>query len=92
MFAVCTGLPNSKETKLGMSNQKASPSTGKNDGVVGVTHHAWKCFSTAISDEVDISEVPGCQLLRVLCEINKNYFKDWCLNDSQSTYVIFIAL
>ena len=33
-FSGCTVLPNSKETKLGRSDQKGSPSAGKNTGVV----------------------------------------------------------
>ena len=53
----------SKETELGSSNQEASPSTGKNTGVVLVPCGAWKCVPTAICSGVDISEVPGCQLL-----------------------------
>ena len=34
VFSDCTVLPDSKETKLGSSNQEASPSAGKNTGVV----------------------------------------------------------
>ena len=34
MFPGCTVLPDSNKTKLGSSNQEASPSTGKNTGVV----------------------------------------------------------
>ena len=56
--------PDSKETELGNSNQEASPSAGKNTKVVLVPCHAWKCVPTAISDGVDISEVPGCHLLQ----------------------------
>ena len=33
-FSGCTVLPDSKETKLGSSNQEASPSAGKNTGLV----------------------------------------------------------
>ena len=55
--------PDSKETELQSSNQKASPSVGKNIGVVLVSCCTWKCVPTAISDGVDISEVPGCHLL-----------------------------
>ena len=50
-------LPYSEEIKLGSSDQEASPS-------VGVPFHAWKCVPAAISDSVDISEVPGCHLLQ----------------------------
>ena len=32
--------------------------------VVLVPYCAWKCIPTANSDGVDISEVPGCHLLR----------------------------
>ena len=34
MFPDCIVPPDSKETKLGSSNQEASPSAGKNTGVV----------------------------------------------------------
>ena len=34
MFSGCTVPPDSKETKLGSSDQEASPSAGKNTGVV----------------------------------------------------------
>ena len=54
----------SKDTKLGSSNQEASPSAGKNAGIVLVTCRAWKCVPTAISSGVDISEVPEYHLLQ----------------------------
>ena len=54
----------SKETELGTSNQEASPLAGKNTRVVLVSCRARKCAPTAISGGVDISEVPGCHLLR----------------------------
>ena len=57
-------LPDSKETELGSSDQEASPSAGKNTGVVLVPCWCWKCIPTAISGGVDISEVPGCHLLQ----------------------------
>ena len=56
--------PDSKETELGSSDQEASPSAGKNTGLVLVPFRAWECVPTAISSGVDISEVPGCHLLR----------------------------
>ena len=49
MFSGCTVLPDSKETEFGNSDQEASPSTGKNTGVVLVPCRAWKCVPTAIS-------------------------------------------
>ena len=54
MFSGCTVPPDSKETKLGSSDQEASPSASKN----------FKCAPTAIFGGVDISEVPGFHLLR----------------------------
>ena len=64
MFSRCTVLPDSKENEFGSSDQEASPSAGKNTGIVLVPCRAWKCVPTAISGGVDISEVPGCHLLR----------------------------
>ena len=64
MFSGCTLPPDSKETELGSSDQEASPSAGKNTGIVLGPSRAWKCVPTAISGGVDISEVPGCHLLR----------------------------
>ena len=64
MFSGCTVPPDSKETKLGSSNKEASPSAGKNTGVVLLSCHAWKCVPTAIFGGVNISEVAGCHLLR----------------------------
>ena len=55
--------PNSKETKLGSSNQEASPSVGKNTGIVLVPCNAWKIVPKSISSGVDISENPSCHLL-----------------------------
>ena len=64
MFSGCTMPPNSKETKLENSDQEASPSAGKNTGIVLVPYCAWKCVPTAISGGMDISEVPGLHLLQ----------------------------
>ena len=47
----------SKETKLGSSNEEASPSAGKDTGVVLVP---CLCIPTAISGSVDIYEVSVC--------------------------------
>ena len=60
MFSGCAVLSNSKDTELGSSDREASPSAGKNTGVVLVP---WKYVPAAISNGVDISEVPGCHLL-----------------------------
>ena len=64
MFSGCTVSPDSKETELESSDQEASPSAGKNTEIVSVACRAWKCVPIAISGDVDISEVPGCHLLR----------------------------
>ena len=66
MFSGCTVLLDSKEAELGSSGKEASPSAGKNTGIVLVACRALKCVPTAISGGVDISEVPGCHLLRQL--------------------------
>ena len=47
-----------KEAKLGSSNQETSPSVGKNTGIVLVPCCPWKCVPTAISGGVDIFQVP----------------------------------
>ena len=64
MFSDCTVPPDSKDSELGSSNQEASPSAVKNTGIFLVPCRTWKCAPTAISGDVDISEVPGCHLLR----------------------------
>ena len=56
--------PDSKETAFGSSDQEAYPAADKNTGIVLVPCRAWKCAPTAIFGVVDISEVPGCHLLR----------------------------
>ena len=64
MYSGCTVLPDSKETKCGSSDQEASPSESKNAKVVLLPCCGWKFVPTAISSSVDISNVPGCHLLR----------------------------
>ena len=66
MFSGCIVPPDSKKIKLGSTNQEMEkPSAGKNTRIVLVQCvYAWKCVSTAISGGIDISEVPGCHLLR----------------------------
>ena len=63
MFSGCTVLPDIKETELGSRDQEASPSAGKNTGVVLVPCSRLNVRPTAISSGVDISEVLGCHLL-----------------------------
>ena len=64
MFSGCAVPPDSKETKIGSSNQETSPSAGKNTGIVLVLYLAWKCVPTVISSGVDVSTVPGRHLLQ----------------------------
>ena len=66
MFSGCNVPPDSKETVLGNSDREAFPSAGKKTGIVLVSCHAWKCVPTAISDDVDIVESPGCHLLQLM--------------------------
>ena len=63
MFSGSTVLPDSNETELGSSNQKASPSARKNKRIVLVPCHVWKCDPTAISGGMNIFKVSGCHLL-----------------------------
>ena len=56
-------LPDSKENELGRSTQEASQSAGKTIGVVLVPCHIWKCTPTAVSGDVDISEIPRCHFI-----------------------------
>ena len=63
MFSGCTLLPDSKETELGSNNQKASPSAGKNTGIILVSRCTLKCIPAVVSGGAYISEVPGCRLL-----------------------------
>ena len=56
--------PDSKKAKLGSSDQKASPSSAKNAGVVLVPCCSSKYVPAAISRGVDIVEVPSWHLLQ----------------------------
>ena len=64
MFSGCTVSPDSKKNKLGSSDQEASLSASKITEVVLVPCTLWKGTPKAISGGMDISEVPGCHLLR----------------------------
>ena len=63
MFSGCTVPSDSKERKLGSSNQEASLSAGKNIGIVLVSCCSWKCIPIYISSGVGVFEVPGCHLV-----------------------------
>ena len=51
--------------------------------------HKWKCVPLAIFGGVDISEVPVYHLLQQMSSQlgHKNYFNDWCLMNSQPTFL-----
>ena len=88
MFSGCTVPSDSKETKLGSSDQEASPSAGKYTGVVLVPCCAWKCVPTAISVGVDISEVFGCHFLQKMFSVR--VFSKIAV--SQPIFLIFLSL
>ena len=74
-------------------NQEVSLSAGKNIGVVLVPCPTWKCVPTVISGGVDISKVPGCHNCYnrlVFSEGHKYYFQDWCLMNSQPTFLFLV--
>ena len=56
MFSACTVLPDSKETKLGIYDQEASPSAAKNTEIVLVPCCTWKCVPTAVSSAMVFME------------------------------------
>ena len=60
----CTVPPDSKGTKLGSSDQKASLAAGKSNRVVLVPCCTWQCVPTIISSDLYISKVSECHLLR----------------------------
>ena len=76
-------LPDSKETELGSSDQEASPSAGKNTRVVLVP---------CLCMEVRPNSYFICHHRWVLSEGHKNYFKDWCLMNSQPTFLFLTYL
>ena len=63
MFSGSTVPPHSKKTILESSDHEASPSAGKNTGIVSLSCCTWKCIPTAISGDMDIYEVLGCHFL-----------------------------
>ena len=63
MFFGCAVPPDSKKAELGSTDQESSSSAGKNTGVILEGCRVWKCVPTAISECVDIPEVPGYRFL-----------------------------
>ena len=54
VFFSCSVLPYSIETELISSNQEASPSAGRNTGIVSVPCCAWKRIPSTVSGGVDM--------------------------------------
>ena len=89
MFSGCTVPPDSKETKLESSDQEVSPSAGKYTKVVLVAHVS---VSLQLFPMVKIF----LRFLGLICfdklvlkESHKNYFKNWCLVNSQPTFLFW---
>ena len=85
----CVKLPcivpsDSGEIEYGSNDQEASPSVGKNTGVVLVPSRAWKCVPIAISGGADILEVEMRPQWR-----SQNYFKGRFPMSSQLTFRVF---
>ena len=93
MFSGCTVLPDIKETKLGSSDQKASPWGVISTRVILVPCHTLKCAPTAISGGVDISEVPRCYLLQQMKSQweSQKLLKGWCLMNSLSVFDLLLT-
>ena len=64
MYSGCTVPPNSKDAKRGSNDQEASSSVSKNIGIVLGSCRTRNFVPIAISDCVDIYEVPGRYSLR----------------------------
>ena len=60
MLSDCSVLANSKETKLGSSNQDASSPEDKNVRLVIKLWCSWKSVHSAVFSVVDIPKVTGC--------------------------------
>ena len=73
MFSGFTVSTDSKDTELGSSDQEASSSAGKNTGVVLVPCSCMEVCPHRYFWCVDISEIPGCQLLHLF--FIKNFLK-----------------
>ena len=74
VFSGCTVPSDNKEIQLGGSSQEASPSAGKNTGVVLVPCGTWNCVLTAVSGGVDICKVTGCHSLQLSSQWLPQFF------------------
>ena len=64
MLPDCTASQDSKEKELASRDQETSLAVGTSASVVLVPFRAWECVPIAIPGGADISNVPGCYLLR----------------------------
>ena len=64
IFCLHCAVSYSKETEMESSNQVASPSAGKNTGIVLLPCPTLQCVPKAISGGGDVFKVPGCHMLR----------------------------
>ena len=87
VFFGCTVPPDSQETELRSSNQEVSPSADKNTRVVLVSYCACS-VSLQLFLVMWTFHVSGCHLLQ---QMSKRYFKDWCLMNSQPTFLILTS-
>ena len=94
VFSGCTVPPNSKETKLGSSDQEASPSAGKNTRVDLLPWQAWKCVPTATFGGVGISDLPRYHLLRQMSSQwgSQNFFQELVSNELTTYLSVFDLL
>ena len=81
--------PDSKETELGSSDQEASPSAGKYQG----SFTAMFAYGSALLQLFLVVQIflrflgVTCYNRLLLSKGDKNYFKDWCLMNSQPTFL-----
>ena len=91
MLFCCTVPPSSKETELGSSNQEASPWAGKNTWIVLVPCLAGKVslrlFPVVWIFSRSLSVI--CSERWIVIKGHKNYVQDWCLMNSQPTFLFF---
>ena len=64
MFSGCNVLPDNKETNLEVVTKRLLHQQVKILQEFQCHVRVWKCIPTATVGGVDVSEVPGCHLLR----------------------------
>ena len=94
VFSGCTVPSDNKEIQLGGSSQEASPSAGKNTGVVLVPCGTWNCVPTAVWW---CGYLQGHWMSFVTTEFSVTatiffffFFEDWCIMNLQPSFKFFI--